>query len=170
MCKDWLRADQLAILEATSLQPRADQPANALLSRWTVFESGIRNELVRARAARLKKDAAPYLVLDNSGVEYKVFAAIAEGTKAAVAESSPLSAEVVLNKLRWTYIEELGVGHFFDLEALQVYYLKLQILERRKQFARELGEERFSTQYSSLSARIARGNTSLNQGSEHGSN
>ncbi len=65
------------------------------------------------------------------------------GTASAAAEAfskdNPLDAELLLNNARWQFIEELSAGHFFDLEFLVAYRLKLQLQERRAMFEEEKG-------------------------------
>jgi hypothetical protein len=41
-----------------------------------------------------------------------------------------LEAEKALDLERWQLLEELACGHYFDLDALLIYALKLLILER----------------------------------------
>jgi hypothetical protein len=43
---------------------------------------------------------------------------------------SVLDTEKSLDVYRWQKLEELGFGHFFDLDALVVYALKLMIVVR----------------------------------------
>lgn len=54
-------------------------------------------------------------------------------------EGTPLEIEKRLLRLRWQFIESLETGHAFDLEALILYFLKLQILERLFIFNKEEG-------------------------------
>ena len=56
---------------------------------------------------------------------------------------SPLAAEGVLDRARWSWLEELESGHYFDGERLALYLLKLRILERRARFVKDLGSARF---------------------------
>ena len=45
--------------------------------------------------------------------------------------------------MRWQFIENLEGGHIFDLEALILYFLKLQIQKRLFTFNKEKGEAIF---------------------------
>ena len=50
-----------------------------------------------------------------------------------------------MNRGRWQFLEDIELGHDFDLERLLVYSIKLQLLERRESLTVEKGEERFQT-------------------------
>ncbi|MFH0827465.1 MAG: DUF2764 family protein, partial [Candidatus Omnitrophota bacterium] len=43
---------------------------------------------------------------------------------------SLLEGERMLDAERWRFLDELSLGHYFDLDFLIVYLLKLLILER----------------------------------------
>ena len=60
--------------------------------------------------------------------------ALAEIARHLLALDSPLAADEELDRLRWRFLEELAFGHYFDLETLVIYRLKLRILERRARF------------------------------------
>ena len=54
-------------------------------------------------------------------------------------QGTPLEIEKALLHLRWKFIESLEEGHFFDLEILILYFLKVQVLERLLTFDKEKG-------------------------------
>ncbi|MEW5758848.1 MAG: DUF2764 family protein [Candidatus Omnitrophota bacterium] len=89
------------------------------------FETVLRNELVKLRAARIKIDALQYLRPD-------VYAGPAIVHIALSAQRNPhvLDAEKILDEARWSYLDELSFGHYFDLDYLIIYAYKLNILER----------------------------------------
>jgi len=60
-----------------------------------------------------------------------------------VTEGNPLDKEIKLMRTRWEFLDNLSVGRYFDLGALIIYYLKLQILERKDSFNKEKGREVF---------------------------
>ncbi|MFO7891465.1 MAG: DUF2764 family protein [bacterium] len=60
-----------------------------------------------------------------------------------VKEGDPLSIEKKLLRYRWDYIDELTKEHDFDLDALILYYLKLQIKNKLSVFNKEKGLEVF---------------------------
>jgi Protein of unknown function (DUF2764). len=89
------------------------------------FETALRNELVRIRAQRKHLDAAKYLRRD--GYADQSASHIAAG---AYRNPSILDRERLLDMDRWKYLDELSVGHYFDLELLKIYARKLSILEK----------------------------------------
>jgi hypothetical protein len=64
-----------------------------------------------------------------------------------MAISSPLEAELYLDACRWAKIDELAYGHFFDLEFLRAYKMKLEILERHDMFEEEKGFDAYREIY-----------------------
>jgi hypothetical protein len=113
------------------------------VARWNTFERGLRNALVKMRASKKGVEPSRYIRLDEAGHDGTEPQEIAEASREAVTHDSPLSGEDMLNRARWAFLEELQVGHFFDIDVVIVYYLKLQILARRRLFVRKEGEERF---------------------------
>jgi hypothetical protein len=49
--------------------------------------------------------------------------------------------------IRWSFVEEMSVSHFFDLEALIAYYFKLQLALRQEKFQKAAGQEAFDKVY-----------------------
>lgn len=85
----------------------------------------MRNELVKIRASRKKLDPAPYLRSDGYDDPY-----ISHRVMNAYRSPSIIERERLLDRERWNFLEEASFGHYFDLEALIVYALKLLILEK----------------------------------------
>jgi len=116
----------------------------AMVADWQRFERGLRNELVKVRAAKLETDAAQYVRTDEAGGDDTDRPGLADTAREAFGEESPLSGEDLLGRARWQFLNELEVGHFFDVDRLVIYHLKLQILARRRQFNRDDGERIFT--------------------------
>lgn len=89
------------------------------------FDTNLRNALVRIRAARKRIDPDKYLRGD--GCEEPSIATIAMN---AYKNPSILESEEMLDRERWRALDELEAGHYFDLDFLIVYALKLLMLER----------------------------------------
>lgn len=131
------------ITESSGLDESA-APDHPTLSGWNAFERGLRNTLVRLRAASIGRDASEHLRLDASGSDGTGATEISDAAREAANHESPLSGEDILNRARWAWLDELDAGHFFDLSRIITHYLRLQILARRRFFTREQGEERFT--------------------------
>jgi len=96
-----------------------------IIQKWIEFDSALRNELVKIRAARKHADPATYLHPDNySGSSLNTIAS------AVNVSTSILEAEKMLDEARWKALEELATGHYFDLDLLITYAYKLLILQR----------------------------------------
>ena len=112
--------------------------------KYWLREKNIRNELVKLRAHSLGIDGSEFLVDDENDPF------IINGANAALKAQSPLEAELILDDLRWNWIEELESGHFFDQDFLTAYYVKLQILLRKEKFEVEQGKKNFQDVYNNI--------------------
>jgi hypothetical protein len=126
MCRDLIPEKDFKILERCCQGSLLEQPVNQpTLRQWLAFEIGLRNELVKVRAIRRKVD--PYKYLRSEGSEESGLYHIAANSHRI---PSPAEAEKFLDQERWKKLEELSFGHYFDLDALVIYCLKLSILLR----------------------------------------
>jgi hypothetical protein len=144
LCRPWLRSHEIVQLRLARVDienTSVERITNAALRRWYAFENTLRNELVKRRAHRLNVDAASHLRPE----EHYDGSALAL-VRRIVNDRTPLEVEVDLLKARWAFLSQEEVGHPFDLTALIIYGLKLQLLERRHRFDAEKGRrvlERF---------------------------
>lgn len=133
-CAEHLPAAHYRILAEVELFQRPPaKTGRALLDRWHDRERALRNALAIARAKRLEVEATAYLR------NFQQDRALAELAKRLLTLDSPLVADEALDRVRWSFLEELAFGHYFDLETLVIYLLKLKILERRTGFDRATG-------------------------------
>lgn len=102
-----------------------DLPKNNILWKWKEFDLALRNELARGRAARKKINPDKFL---RQGASFDIN--ITHIAQASLRQGSILEAEKYLDLVRWEFLDELAMGHYFDLDFLLVYALKLAILER----------------------------------------
>jgi len=139
-CGRELTGSDLALVKGASI--RDTEPASPtcdVLDSWRTWETSLRNHLVRLRASRKGWDADTYL--RESDDVYGT----AEIARAAFGEGSPLDGEEILNRARWSRVNELEAGHHFDVEKLVTYHLKLQILERKSSFDKEAGSKKLES-------------------------
>ncbi len=115
------------------------RPSLSVVRHWLQWERLVGNELVKLRAAALGADPAAYLRGDDGDGGYGVLAG------RIFHAPSPMDAQTALDEARWRYLDDLEYGHYFDIERLALYYLKIQILERRALFDREKGLEALSS-------------------------
>ncbi len=116
----------------------------SVLTKWVSWEGTLRNEIAKLRADSLDMEAEPYLYAVESNTEAPGYAGIAYKL------DSPLLAEESIDRARWQFLDELESGHYFDLEKLIVYLLRLKILERRTMFTIEKGNENFQKIYENI--------------------
>lgn len=97
----------------------------AVLKKWRAFDIAIRNELAKIRASRKKKDAAKFL-----REEEEINPSISHTAAAIYRNPSIIEREKALDREIWNFLEWISFGHYFDLEILIIYALKLRILEK----------------------------------------
>ena len=135
-CKKYLKKTDFDILESVSLfDAEENEVPLGVMRRFFRWERGVRNALVRLRAESL--DLEPDEFIRDEIVDH--FQALL--AEEAFNADSPLMAEDILNKARWRYLEELEFEHYFDIERLVIFFIKLQILERISSFDAVKGRE-----------------------------
>lgn len=124
MCLDKISDEDIRLVALTkdACLYAGNQPA---LKGWSAFDTALRNELVKIRASSKHLDPFQYI----RGQDY-IEPYIAHIAMNARRSLSILEAERLLDQGRWHKLDELAVGHYFDLDFLIVYALKLLILER----------------------------------------
>ena len=78
-------------------------------------EGSLRNEMVRIRAGKFGRNP------DESTREVENEAGTATIAALAMTQSNPLEMETSLDRCRWDKIDEMAVGHFFDMEFMRAY-------------------------------------------------
>lgn len=152
---EWATKDEVSIIGATTIAGTSGSVRNEFLDTWNAFVFDARNELARARAAKLGFEQARWVRKNAEGLSAELYGLAAEAILAAVHTADPIEGEKVLAQLFWDQLESQIFGHQFELQAVQAYYLKLQILERFSAFTLSAGEARFAGQYETVSRRIA---------------
>lgn len=95
------------------------------LRLWQGFEVALRNELVKIRSTHKRIDPLEFMRQTN----YTDFSLVHIAMNAH-RNPSILEGEKILDQQRWHFLDGLSFGHYFDLDILIVYALKLLILER----------------------------------------
>ena len=140
-CASILTEKDFITIKNTRLVPLEEKPSNPVLEKWNNWERSLRNELVKMRAAKKGQDSEKHIAA--GGLETGVLEIAREAFQAA----TPLDAESVLNKARWDYLEMLEAGHYFDIGKVIIYFLKVQILQRKLQINKEKGKIAFAGIY-----------------------
>jgi hypothetical protein len=149
LCRQHLSARDRRIVEAASLVSlKPVLPTCATLEQWRVWEIGLRNQLLSLRAKRRGADETRYRVQSPEVLAAQGVA------RSAFAQESPLQAEEVLDRARWAHLDDLEVGHYFDVDKVVIYHLRLQILRRRALLEPAKGAERFTASFEAISRPI----------------
>lgn len=144
-CHKWLKPAEWDLLSTATLVPDSTIESDSVSAdEFRKWEISLRNELVllRASAMGLEPD-----IFTKKSERYPDTASLAAH---AFKQESPMDAEDALNRGRWQFLENLKVGHFFDLDFLILYSLQLQILERKSCFDEETGFARYQEIYQNI--------------------
>lgn len=127
---------------------------NQFISSWFEFNLTFNNVLVALAARKYKVDVTPYIVGDTE---------VAEALRTSGARDFGLSGEVELldrftkiseidellerekkiDQLRWEWIEDATFFHYFSIERLFAFLLKIEMIERWLILDKERGKELF---------------------------
>ncbi len=145
-CEPWLTPSDLTVIQGLAKEGGlADflDHLERVLPEYASYERGLRTALAQTRAQKLQRDYfAPSGVSTGGEIE--------RDTVEAFAQPDALQREMVLDRRRWAKLDELAVGHIFDIIFLVVYGLKLRLLQRKTSFTRQKGSENFSASYTSV--------------------
>jgi hypothetical protein len=143
MCAEHLSPRLNELVRAARLLPAPEgRVGHPLLRRWYRWETALRNELVRLRAAAAGLDPADYRRAlprpdyENGGGDVVACELLA---REAFGQENPLSAEGALDRARWQLLSSQELLHGFDEHRILVYSLKLQILGRKAKRIEEAG-------------------------------
>ena len=130
ICKDKIPETDVNFIKLIA-EGYAYEGLQPTLKKWRVFDTALRNELVKIRASRKQIDPLKYIRGDEYAWPYITHIAMNAYRNPAI-----LEAEKTLDQERWHMLDELATGHYFDLDFLITYALKLLILERWERISR----------------------------------
>ena len=139
-CQGLVRGEDFQAMRQASEGVHADEEvsSNETVAAWQAFEDAFRNEIAWFRANEVNQDPSDHVRGDRS-VDPLVVEALAQAAKS----SDLFEGERILDQVRWDFLDTLAQGHFFDLEFLIVYAVKLKILERYKEISSRRGRDVF---------------------------
>lgn len=111
---------------------------NKLLRECERFTHNLCNEIAWLRASKAHKNPLDY-IRGEKAVEPSIVDVLTQASKI----EDPLEAEIFIDQARWQLLDDFVLGHYFDLEFIIVYGLKLKILERHQEIASSKGKETF---------------------------
>ncbi len=108
-------------------------------AQWQEWETYLRNLLVWRRCHHSGCESAHHWIRP----ETEVFPTIIRTVDEAVSEETPLAREKILDQLRWSRLDDLQTGHYFDFETLAIYRLRLLLAEKWRDHDTKRGREAF---------------------------
>ena len=111
------------------------------IDNWLNWELALRMNLAKQRVIRLKRENVQMAEPPAFPTE-----AVMTALK-AIDEQSPLEGELLIDKARWSVIDDFAGNSYFGRNNVYAYYLKLLILERRQTFNSEKGFEEYKSLY-----------------------
>ena len=139
-CSENFGSDYAQKLAQLQLLP-SEEPKSLVARQWLDFEAFVRNTVAEIRKAKLRRQNIVFTRHETSHLS----PSDAKRLEEIMSIASPLERENALDLFRWKYLEELTSAHFYDDSILEIYALKLLLLE--KQASRQLakGQEAFKT-------------------------
>jgi len=115
------------------------------IDNWREWERVLRLNLAKHRAIHLKREnpsalEPPFMPSD----------AVAAAVKAVTGDSSPLDAEILIDKARWNAIDTLAGNDYFNRNSVYAYFLKLLLIERRQAFNTDKGFSEYKSLYAEI--------------------
>ena len=139
-CAEELSAERMASLRQAAL-PVPRPPEKGAFTRRLMTEFTRKEQYLRTRIAERRSSHANLCKLPDPP-EY--FPEIDHAVALAGAADDPLEREKIIDRQRWSIIEELDNGDEFGFEALCAYRLKLAILAKYSALDAVKGKENFN--------------------------
>jgi len=144
--REWERLADFALPAAPGTAP---ETLLRVYREFCRFEVELRTKIARRRADR---NGVLLELPDPETLSPEVESAVT----AAAAAASPAEREEILDRARWAVLDELESNHFFDLDYLCVYRLRLLLAARReRRRSVERGRANFEAALDAVSAAAA---------------
>lgn len=134
-CRNNLTPRDFAVLEQV-IDGKMGESCHPLLMTWCHIVSALRQEIARRRKRQYQHKAQ-----EQHGDEYSPYPRIAELLNRADQTEDLYQAQMMIERVGWQYLDEMLTGHFFSLENILVYAIKLKILARLAAMTEARGEE-----------------------------
>lgn len=140
-CREELSAREFRLLGRAGLHvsrdPEASEELPEVLAEMVRFEQYLRTRIAQRRSGRDDDRAAGL----PDPAEY--FGMVDFGL-AQAASADSFEREKLIDRIRWSHLDDLECGHEFDFAGLCVYRCKLAILEKYRERKAEQGRENFN--------------------------
>lgn len=134
--------DYKAVLSA-SINTK-EESTLSFMKEFCRFRKMVNTEMASQRAQAMKKNEELY---KNKGEKET---RISDLVRKAVYNSNPLEGERIILSLYESFFNDRAAGHYFDLDALLIYALRLDILSRESLFVTEDGNNEFNRLFGNL--------------------
>ena len=141
LCREELSARDFQLLRQAGLHVSRDPESSGalppVLAEMVRFEQYLRTRIAQRRAGRdddraaALPDPAEYFGMVDFGL-------------AQAAAADPVERDKLIDRIRWSHLDDLECGHDFDFAGLCVYRCKLAILEKYRERKAEQGRENFN--------------------------
>lgn len=139
-CADNLGKEYAKRLTSLQLLP-SEEATSPLALQWRDFESFVRNTVAELRKAKLRGQKVTFTPRPTTHLS----PGDAKRLEEIMAQSSPLERENALDLFRWKYLDDLASAHFYDFASLEIYALKLLLLDKQASRQFEAGQAAFTT-------------------------
>lgn len=149
LCEEQVSAKDLQLLDAVSLVPLKDNPfaADSSAFQWLALDKNLRKRMAVYRAGRKSENTTRAVPKGDD------FSDLDRGIQEAYAKPNPAEREKHLDSIRWQWLDELEFGHYFDVNKLFIYKLRLLIHEKWQCRNNELGYENFDRIVDAINSR-----------------
>ncbi len=137
LCEEHLSARDYKVMTELLKSTPDTTGGSGFAKAWREKETQLRNAIVKIRASKQQKDAAPFLKETHT-----VETAASKAAEEAFLKKSPLDRELALDHFRWQQIEELAGLDPFNTKAILAYGLKFKLATRWGDMGREQGEKK----------------------------
>ena len=122
----------------------AGEPKSRLMRKWKDYKSLVLSVLVDQRARKLGLDDSRYKL------KGKADGVLSERINRIVNDMDPLRGELEILSIYFDFLSSVPVTDPFSLEILEIYSLKLELLEESRSFSVEKGRSEFNRLFQKL--------------------
>ena len=126
----------------------SEAPSTRIAKEWKEYRDRIESLIVSERASLLG--------FEGYGEGESADKALRDRIHSIVTELDPLEAEKAVLSLYFDFLSSREGGSPFSTEALMIYALKLQLMERAAAFSEEKGQAEFDRLYKAIETDIFR--------------
>ena len=141
MAQEHISGEKCRVLKELTFPVPEKDPADfvschRIWSEVRAFERFLRLRIAKIRAERLELSCK---IAEPEGF----FSEIDYVLNSAMSSDDPVERELIIDRVRWEFLDNMAITHMLDFDGICVYRLKLQILESYRGRTPEEGTPRF---------------------------